>query len=105
MGCRRAEPSEAAWRRRKIHPQAGARALCAEGESLSPETGLCDVAGAVLSRCGCAVGGGGAFGRGALPGEAMGDCGLFDMRAIGRIADAHLSGSADNSHALWSLLM
>jgi asparagine synthase (glutamine-hydrolysing) len=48
---------------------------------------------------------GGQFVREALLGEAMGDCGLFDMRSIGRIADAHHSGAADHSHALWSLLM
>ena len=36
---------------------------------------------------------GGQFVREALLGEAMGDCGLFDMTSIGRTADAHLFGS------------
>jgi asparagine synthase (glutamine-hydrolysing) len=48
---------------------------------------------------------GGRFVREALMGEAMEDCGLFDMASIGRIVDAHESGAADHSHALWSLLM
>jgi asparagine synthase (glutamine-hydrolysing) len=48
---------------------------------------------------------GGRFVREALLGEAMSDCGLLDMTRIGHIADAHQSGAADHSHALWSLLM
>ena len=48
---------------------------------------------------------GGRFVREALLGEAMGDCGLLDMKRIGHIADTHQSGAADHSHTLWSLLM
>ena len=48
---------------------------------------------------------GAAFVREALLGEAMADCGLFDMPAIGRIVAAHESRTADHSHILWSLLM
>jgi asparagine synthase (glutamine-hydrolysing) len=47
----------------------------------------------------------GRFVRETLVGEAMRDCGLFDMGAISRFVDAHESGSADHSHLLWSLLM
>jgi asparagine synthase (glutamine-hydrolysing) len=47
----------------------------------------------------------GRFVREALLGEAMRDCGIFDISAIARVVDAHESGAADHSHALWSLLM
>jgi asparagine synthase (glutamine-hydrolysing) len=43
--------------------------------------------------------------RSALLSEAMHDCGLFDMGALGRLIDAHASGRADHSQSLWSLLM
>jgi asparagine synthase (glutamine-hydrolysing) len=48
---------------------------------------------------------GGRFVREALLGEAMADSGIFNMSAIARVIDAHESGAADHSHALWSLLM
>lgn len=43
--------------------------------------------------------------KAALTGAAMGDSGLFDIKALGAMADAHASGAADHSQALWSLLM
>jgi asparagine synthase (glutamine-hydrolysing) len=47
----------------------------------------------------------GRFVREALLGEAMQDCGLFDVAHIARLIDGHDSGAADHSAALWSLLM
>ena len=40
-----------------------------------------------------------------LTGPVMGDAGLFDIKSIGAMADAHAVGRADHSQALWSLLM
>ncbi len=43
--------------------------------------------------------------RSALTSEAMRDCGLFDIAAIERVVDDHVSRRCDRSQALWSLLM
>jgi asparagine synthase (glutamine-hydrolysing) len=40
-----------------------------------------------------------------LTGEAMGDSGLFDLAALGRLVDEHAAGAADHSQALWQLLV
>ena len=40
-----------------------------------------------------------------LTGEAMGDSGLFDLPALGRLVDEHGAGTADHSQALWQLLV
>ena len=46
----------------------------------------------------------GTYGSG-LTGEAMGDSGLFDLPALGRLVDDHAAGTADHSQALWQLLV
>ncbi|MBX3590892.1 MAG: amidotransferase 1, exosortase A system-associated [Burkholderiaceae bacterium] len=40
-----------------------------------------------------------------LKGEALAATGIFDPRALSRIADEHLSGQRDRSAMIWSLLM
>ncbi|GIK83296.1 MAG: amidotransferase 1, exosortase A system-associated [Alphaproteobacteria bacterium] len=40
-----------------------------------------------------------------LKGEALAGTGVFDPRALSRIADEHLSGQRDRSAMIWSLLM
>ena len=35
----------------------------------------------------------------------LGQSGLFDPKAISRLAEAHISGRSDNSRVLWQLLM
>jgi asparagine synthase (glutamine-hydrolysing) len=40
-----------------------------------------------------------------LLGQALGDCGLFDMTALARLLDEHEHGSRDHSAALWQLLV
>ncbi|WP_421994073.1 asparagine synthase (glutamine-hydrolyzing) [Roseococcus sp.] len=40
-----------------------------------------------------------------LTGEAMQDCGLFDIQALTRLVDAHAAGQGDHSQALWQLLV
>ncbi|HZH47565.1 MAG TPA: asparagine synthase (glutamine-hydrolyzing) [Roseococcus sp.] len=40
-----------------------------------------------------------------LTGEAMGDSGLFDLAALGRLVDEHAAGAADHSQSLWQLLV
>jgi asparagine synthase (glutamine-hydrolysing) len=42
--------------------------------------------------------------RARLLGEAMRDCGLFDVSALARLIDAH-AGGRDHSAAIWSLLV
>ena len=43
--------------------------------------------------------------RKVVAGEAMGDSGLLDLKAIESLVEEHASGTIDHSHALWSLLM
>ncbi|TCH96299.1 asparagine synthase (glutamine-hydrolyzing) [Roseococcus sp. SYP-B2431] len=43
--------------------------------------------------------------RARLTGEAMGDSGLFDLAALGRLVDEHAAGQGDHSQALWQLLV
>jgi asparagine synthase (glutamine-hydrolysing) len=43
--------------------------------------------------------------RRVLKGEALAGTGVFDPRALSRIADEHLSGQRDRSAMIWSLLM
>jgi asparagine synthase (glutamine-hydrolysing) len=43
--------------------------------------------------------------RARLTGAAMGDCGLFDLAALGRLADEHASGRFDHAQAIWQLLV
>jgi asparagine synthase (glutamine-hydrolysing) len=43
--------------------------------------------------------------RDALLGSALADTGLFDVRVLGRMIDAHQSGSRDYSASLWTTLM
>ena len=43
--------------------------------------------------------------RARLTGPAMGESGLFDLAALGRLADEHASGRFDHAQALWQLLV
>ncbi|WP_270938641.1 asparagine synthase-related protein, partial [Falsiroseomonas oryzae] len=43
--------------------------------------------------------------RARLTGEVMGDSGLFDTAALGRLADEHASGRFDHAQAIWQLLV
>lgn len=42
--------------------------------------------------------------RARLTGGPMADSGLFDLRALGRLADQHANGDFDHAQALWNLL-
>jgi asparagine synthase (glutamine-hydrolysing) len=42
--------------------------------------------------------------RARLLGDAMRDCGLFDIAALARLVEAH-AGGRDHSAAIWSLLV
>jgi asparagine synthase (glutamine-hydrolysing) len=40
-----------------------------------------------------------------LKGEALRGCGLFEVGAIDRLVDQHMSGLSDHTQPIWALLM